>query len=239
VNFNLPDKKHYPTTELSLFPCEISCEELKKQILLAPISIQKILNYYLLTDYENKYEEAYIFLKCYYENRKIPLEKIKDPVIYKVIKTVRGIQRQIHKLMGLLRFREIEGGYLYGPFESDFDIIIPLSNHFTHRFPDEKLILHDTKREKALFIEKGNFHTVTFNDIIPSDTESEVLFQQLWRRYHENVSIQSRENKKLQSKNIPLKFQHWLIEFNESYLCNLLVKKDTNESFLGNSNIIK
>lgn len=222
VNFNLPDKKYSSEIDFTLFPLEVSQKDIETQIQQAPVSIQKISNYYLLSDYETKYEDIYIFLKYYRENNKIPLEKINDPIIYKIIKTVRRIQRQIHKLMGLLRFREIEGGYLYAPFESDFDIIVPLSKHFAHRFPNERLILHDAKRGKALFIEKGNFYEVIFNDILPSDTENEILFQQLWRRYHQNISINQRENKKLQRQNIPIKFQQWLTEFHKIHESNQL-----------------
>ncbi|MGC8846800.1 MAG: DUF4130 domain-containing protein, partial [Candidatus Hydrogenedens sp.] len=42
----------------------------------------------------------------------------------------------------------------------------------------------------------------------------------LWQRYHRNISITERENKKLQRQNIPLKFQHWLTEFKGSNAYN-------------------
>jgi probable DNA metabolism protein len=216
MNNNLPEKQPPEKTDWLLFPQEISRDDIEKEIKKTPIAIQKILNYYLLTDFESKYEEIHLFLKHFNENKKIPIAKINNPVIYKIIKTARSIQRQIHKLMGLLRFREIEGGYLYASFTSDFNIIGPLSLHFSRRFPEEKLIIHDTKRRKALFVEKGKLYEVVSLNTLPSDTDEESFFRQLWQRYHQNISITERENKKLQRQNIPLKFQHWLTEFKGS-----------------------
>lgn len=213
MNSNVPDKKYYSETTIPLFPSEISKEDIQMQIQQAPSSVRKILIYYLLTDYEGKYEDVYLFLKCCQDNGKVPLEKLNTPVVFKVLKTVRQIKRQIHKLMGLLRFREIEGGYLYASFTSDFDILVPLTQHFMTRFPKEKIILHDTKRRKALFVEGENIYEVFFHTLPPLETPDEKFFQQLWLQYHRSITIASRENKKLQRQNIPIKFQQWLLEF--------------------------
>lgn len=217
MNINLPEKKSSEKSDWLLFPQEVNRDDIEKEIKKTPIPIQRILNYYLLTDFENKYEEIYLFLRHFNENKKIPIEKINNPIIYKIIKTARSIQRQIHKLMGLLRFREIEGGYLYASFTSDFNVIGPLTLHFSRRFPEERLIIHDTKRRKALFVEKGMLYEVVFLNTLPPDTDEESFFCQLWQRYHQNISITERENKKLQRQNIPIKFQHWLTEFKGIY----------------------
>lgn len=216
MNFNVPEKKFSPKTELLLFPPDVNQNYIEEQIQKAPTAVQKILNYYLLTDFNNKYEEISLFLKYISENKKIPIDKINEPIVYKIIRTARSIQRQIHKLKGLLRFREIEGGYLYASFTSDFDVIVPLSLHFLRRFHNERLIIHDTKRRKAVFVEDGKIYEVVFHDTPPPETDEETFFQQLWQRYHQNISITERENKKLQRQNIPLKYQHWLTEFKSS-----------------------
>lgn len=228
MNINLPEKKSPEETDWLLFPQEVNRDNIEQDIQKTPIAIQKILNYYLLTDFENKYEEIYLFLTQFNENKKIPIEKINDPIIYKIIKTSRSIQRQIHKLMGLLRFREIEGGYLYASFTSDFNIIGPLSLHFSRRFPEERLIIHDIKRRKAVFVEKGKLYEVISLHTIPSDTDEERFFCQLWQRYHQNISIIERENKKLQRQNIPIKFQLWLTELKNSDTLHQLDKDKQN-----------
>ncbi|MGC8844530.1 MAG: DUF4130 domain-containing protein, partial [Candidatus Hydrogenedens sp.] len=179
MNFNLPENKVSEKTDWLLFPQEVNKNDIEEQIKKAPIAIQKILKYYLLTDSENTYEEIHIFLKHIEENKKFPVEKINDPIVYKVIKTARSIQRQIHKLMGLLRFHEIEGGYLYASYTSDFNIIVPLALHFSRRFNNERFIIHDIKRRKALFVEEGKLYEVVFHDSLPSDTDAESFFQQL------------------------------------------------------------
>ncbi len=213
MNLNFPEKRYYSETTIPLFPSEISKEDIQMQIQQAPDSVRKILSYYLLTDYEGKYEEVYLFLKCCQDKGKVPLEKLNNPVVFKILKTVRQIKRQIHKLMGLLRFHEIEGGYLYASFSSDFDILVPLTQHFMSRFPKEQLILHDTKRRKALFVEEGDIYEVFFHTLPPLETSDEKIFQRLWLQYHQSIAITSRENKKLQNQNIPIKFQQWLLEF--------------------------
>jgi len=226
VNYNLSNRNQFNDADYSLFPSQITQEEIEEQIQKAPDSVKKILQYYLLVDSENKYEEAKFILESFYKNKEIPIEKIKNPIVYKVIKTTRSIRRQIHKLMGLLRFHEVEGGYLYAPFTSDFDVIIPLSLHFAWRFPSERLIIHDIKREKAVFVEEGDLFEVVFHSMLPSETEDETFFQQLWKMYHQNISIQERENKKLQRHNLPIKFQHWLIEFEKQYIQGYLFEDE-------------
>ncbi len=212
MNFNLPEKKLANQSELDLFPLATNQKNIEKETNNLPPHIQKIVRYYLLVDSNNKYEDISVFLECVQGKKSLPLEQIHNPALYNVLKTAHRIQRQIHKLKGLLRFREIEGGYLYAEFAPDYDVIIPLAIHFSNRFPDEKIILHDIKRKKALFIEEGNFFEVVFNNQIPENTKEENLFQHLWKQYHQNISIKERENKELQRQNLSLKFQKWLIE---------------------------
>ncbi len=149
MNFNLPDKVFVPDTELSLFPQKVNKDRVVEEIQKAPAPIQKILYYFFLAEHPDKYELSAHLLTQFSQNKETSIEKINDPVIYQILKMARSVQRQIHKLEGLIRFREIGGDYLYAPFVSEFNVVIPLALHFAHRFPQERFILHDTTHKKV------------------------------------------------------------------------------------------
>lgn len=141
------------------------------------------------------------------------LQNIHLPEIYTFFTTTRKVQRQLHKLKGLLRFKEIEGGYLYASFDSEFDILHPLAVHFAYRLNTEKIILHDIRRNKAMYAEKGQLFEIEFTAPIPPTTQMEQLLAKLWTNYFHTIAIEARTNKKLQSQFVPKKFQHWIVEF--------------------------
>ncbi|HOV33188.1 MAG TPA: TIGR03915 family putative DNA repair protein [Candidatus Hydrogenedens sp.] len=213
MNFNLPDKTFATDTELSLFPQKLSKEKVVEELQKATEPIQKILYYFSLAEHQDKYELASYLLDEVSQNSGISIDKINDPVIYQILKVACSVQRQIHRLEGLIRFREIKGGYLYAAFAPDFDVIMPIATHFASRFPQERFILHDTTHKKIIYVENGHLYTVVFQNELPPDTDCEIFFQQLWKQYHQNIAIEQRRNEKLQRQNVPLKFQRWIYEF--------------------------
>lgn len=134
-------------------------------------------------------------------------------VTYPVMRLSRRVMAERHRFLGILRFSDL-GHCLYAPLEPDNDILMTLSDHFVDRFKNEKFIIHDVKRSKAIISRYGEWIITDFalkEPIVYG--EGEIFFQNLWKQYFESIGIESRTNKRLQQQFVPLKYRKNIIEF--------------------------
>ncbi|GAB6189368.1 TIGR03915 family putative DNA repair protein [Marinitoga arctica] len=131
---------------------------------------------------------------------------------------ISKVMNEKHKFLGLLRFRKLENDVLYAPFEPDHNIITLLSKHFINRFPNEKWIIHDIKRNLVLSynkkIELAKINEFKRNFYLKEENLSydEIYFQNLWKTYFNNATISERKNLKLQKQYMPSRYWKYLIE---------------------------
>lgn len=87
--------------------------------------------------------------------------------------------REIHRLKGLLRFRELADGTLWAPVEPDHQVLLPLAQHFRRRLPAERGIIHDLRRGIAI-----GWDAAAVDYIAPPQSfqtsENEEAVQKLW-----------------------------------------------------------
>ncbi len=178
-----------------------------------PEAVRGIVYYFLLSDVDNKMCLLEEFLSLGIKTESQVLGNITNPIVHLFFKKARSVQRQIHKWKGMLRFKEIEGGYLYASFGSEFNILLPIARHFAERFNTERLIIHDLTRNKAVYVEDCKIYPMELTDSVPQGSEGEKFFQEMWRLYFSTIGIEERKNIDLQNKCLPKKFQKWLCEF--------------------------
>ncbi len=136
-----------------------------------------------------------------------------DPSVRAVHEACRKTTHEIHRLKGLLRFRELADGTLWAPVEPDHQVIIPLALHFRKRLSEEQGIIHDVKRGIAVEWKNGSVRYVdppVIPEISLAGNEQEI--QQLWQTYHRAGTIQERINPRLQKQFMPLRYWKWLTE---------------------------
>lgn len=142
------------------------------------------------------------------------LQDINIPCIF----TLQALQKEFfhvyHKMSGFLRFEELEDGSLYAKLEAKYNVLYLLGKHFSKRLNNQNYIIHDIKRELAFV------HTREFIGVrkvsefeLPTHSESEEKFQKLWKTFFQSVTIQSRDNKKLQRQTVPLLYRTYMSEF--------------------------
>jgi len=73
------------------------------------------------------------------------------PVVKDVEAADQRLGREVHRLVGLVRFSELEGGVLYSPITPDNDVLEFLAPHFSDRYRYDPFVIHDKVRGKALF----------------------------------------------------------------------------------------
>lgn len=149
-------------------------------------------------------------LKKLYTHGFYYLESADEDVIEfrNLLKRVSG---EIHSYKGLLRFDE-KDGILFAKFEPQNDILIFIYQHFKRRLVNEKFVIADLRRDKAVVYngERGNF----FDFEMAEDLKSTDAYVDLWLSFYDAVAIDERKNEKLRMQNMPKKYWNHLPEMN-------------------------
>jgi probable DNA metabolism protein len=155
------------------------------------------------------------------------------PQVRPVHKLARLVGGEAHRLLGLLRFSD-KGGYLYAPCSPDHAVLELLADHFADRLAAERWMIHDQKRNLAVIYdgqvteERSSMgHRDRFlvpypgprwyltdlqqkpESVLPEDD----WYQELWKLYFRNISIETRYNPRLQAQFIPQRYRPHLTEF--------------------------
>ncbi len=141
-----------------------------------------------------------------------------EPYVIRIRELSRRVGFESHRFLGLLRFVERKP-YLYARFEPDSDILTLIGDHFADRYKNERIVIHDLKRHKALVAYGGEWllYDVDNQELLPEgseDDELETLLRDLWKGYFDHIGIEGRKNLKLQQAFVPLKYRKHVVEFN-------------------------
>lgn len=124
---------------------------------------------------------------------------------------LKRVSGEIHSYKGLLRFDE-KDGILFAKFEPQNDILVFVYQHFRRRLVNEKFVIADLRRDKAVVYngERGNF----FDFEMAEDLKSTDAYVDLWLSFYDAVAIDERKNEKLRMQNMPRKYWNQLPEMN-------------------------
>lgn len=136
-----------------------------------------------------------------------------DPIVFAVQQIEKKVSFETHRLKGLLRFSELEGGILYSPVEPDHDVVEFMADHFCDRYKNEPFIIHDVKRSKALVAYGGEWYITHFTEEKVSNiSENEQDYRDLWKQYFESMAIKERINPRCQKNMMPVRYWKNLTE---------------------------
>ena len=136
-------------------------------------------------------------------------EHVSHPAVHAVHAAARRARLELHRMKGLIRFRDLGNGWLWGPYESDADVLWPLAGHFARRMPGDCWVLHDVGRRRAVSWDRSGLAEISPPDL-RSATPDE--YAGLWRAFFSSVSVPGRENPTLQRRNMPRRYWTWLVE---------------------------
>ncbi|MDR1136601.1 MAG: TIGR03915 family putative DNA repair protein [Clostridiales Family XIII bacterium] len=143
-----------------------------------------------------------------------------NPVVFNVLQIEKKVVSEIHRMCGLIRFSEMtradaqnSRSILYAPMEPDHDITEFLAPHFCDRYKEDPFIIHDKRRNKALFAAAGEWYITDFSagDVL-METDPETQYRKLWKEYFETVAIKERTNPKCQRRFMPARYWRNLTE---------------------------
>lgn len=133
--------------------------------------------------------------------------------VLQVMQLKRQVLLEAHRMKGLVRFISIGNNIFYSTVHLDNNVIEQIGKHFIHRLPTQNFIIIDKNRNIAfLYNTKKYFITDIDNLNLPNlDTEEEI-YQTLWKKFYETISISERKNLRLQSAYMPKRYWKDLVE---------------------------
>ncbi len=141
------------------------------------------------------------------------------PQVQPLHKIARQVTREVHRMLGLLRFAD-QGGFLYASLSPDHDILTLIADHFADRLANERFIIHDQKRNLAIIYDgqatpesQRDWYLVPLDHKPESPLMEEDRYQQLWKLYFNKISIGFRRNPRLQTQFVPHRYRSHLVEF--------------------------
>ncbi len=173
-----------------------------------------ILYYAFLTEDPQKERELLLFLREAFRYKKEILAHRHICPVWSVCERARAVSRERHRMLGLVRFRELRGGLLYGGIEPKYPVVPIMADHFMRRLPQETWVLHDRKRKTAVYYDGKEAVLGTVpelnEDMEEAGKEKEIAA--LWRAFYQAISIPERKNESLRRQNMPKKYWKYLPE---------------------------
>lgn len=135
---------------------------------------------------------------------------VHEDIVLKIDKTVKKVTWESVRMLGFVRFKCINSNIYYSSIEPDHNILLLIANHFAERLSNENWIIHDIKREMAIFYNKKEWILTPFdrdNEKKLNSKCDEEFYENLWRNYFKSTAIAERKNDKLQKNHMP--FRYW------------------------------
>lgn len=138
---------------------------------------------------------------------------LSDDRVFRVHQISQRVEYERHKLLGFVRFRQVESGIFYAPIGPDHNIVELLAPHFAERLAGQNWIIHDVKREVAVLYNGREWVVSDFRyDELPAEAGEEETYQRLWKLFFNAIAIESRKNPRLQRQWMPRRYWKYLTE---------------------------
>jgi probable DNA metabolism protein len=122
------------------------------------------------------------------------------------------VAHEIDRFLGFLRFSPDSRGRYVARCAPDYFVLPALAPHFSARFGDTPWVIIDERRGLAL-IGEGRGEARLAAESGNAESGEAGSWEELWRRYHATISIESRKNPSLQRQFRPLRYRNYLNEF--------------------------
>lgn len=146
------------------------------------------------------------------------LENLCNSYVKRVSEIKKNVCLERERVLQFVRFRELRNGILFAKIEPGHHVLPLVADHFSNRFPLERWLIYDSRRNCGLAHEPGK--GCLFMDELQMKEEyldgfAEVNgeYEELWWNFCQSTSIDFRKNPRLQQHFAPLKVRKNMVEF--------------------------
>lgn len=179
--------------------------------LISPRALRRAFRAFLSEEDGAEYH-IYRYLWLGWELGKHVDARLGDEHVHAVHGMSRRTGHEAHRMQGLLRFRQLEGGLLYAPMRTRCDVLCLVARHFLGRMGDQDWMIHDLGREQAALCGAGELGFLSLPEFDLRLSEREMTCQEMWRDYFRNIAVRERRNPRLQRSLMPLRYWNLLVE---------------------------
>lgn len=152
------------------------------------------------------------------QNGRTVMSHLSNPYVLKVFELDRKVKNEAGRFIEFLRFKELENGVLYAEIEAENRILSMIAPHFSDRLVNENFVIHDCRHMESVIHERQKNWALVTGREIDSDYKrrygtTEEFYQELFKDFCHTISIKERENVRLQTQMLPLKFRNYMTEF--------------------------
>ncbi len=168
--------------------------------------------------FPDKADAIYRFLILAFQKGQSVISQLGNQEVMKLFEINRYVKNEVHYFTGFLRFEEADTNLLVAKYEPKSNITEALMPHFAERFPDENMIILDLLRNCAAIHEAGNGWYMSYLSkeqmtYLMNRSTDEAAYQSMWKIFFKSISIEARENKKLQRNMLRLHYRKHMTEF--------------------------
>lgn len=136
------------------------------------------------------------------------------PIVRKVEDYRHKVRVEYDHMKGFLRFQQIDHLVFYARFAPDHNQLPLLVSHLERRFSDQKMIVHDEKRQCALLYNLHHSIIVPFSEadaarLLEHHQDDQI---DLFRQYFQTINIPERANPRLQANYMPHRYRKYMPE---------------------------
>ena len=142
-------------------------------------------------------------------------KRLQDKRVMDMHKAEKKVIYEVHRMQGLLRFREKQGLY-YAAYEPDHNITALVTPHFAERLSDQDFIIHDVRRGIASVCSRNEWFVTSLDESdlnLSSKGTDGFDYEALWKGYFRWASIDERKNLRNQKRQMPKRYWKHLTEF--------------------------
>ena len=148
------------------------------------------------------------------------MDNLRNPYVTRTFELARRTANEAHHEIEFLRFKELAQGALYAKIGPDNNVISFIMPHFADRLAPENFMIHDEKRGIfGVHPAREDWYLVSGTEEFVQESlkwsEEEMKYQDLFTLFHKTIAIKERENKHLQQQMLPLRFQDYMVEFDQ------------------------
>ena len=123
------------------------------------------------------------------------------------------VQREIHRMMELLRFSPNEDGEFIARCAPVYYVLPALADYFTERFGETAWSIIDEKRALCLRRKPGEQAQIfAFGEDGIENLKNIDEWEELWKHYHKTINNEDRSNPNLQRQLMPKRYWKYLPE---------------------------
>ncbi len=148
------------------------------------------------------------------------MENLRNPYVAKAFELSRNTANEAHYEIEFLRFQESEQGFLFARIAPKNNVVAFIMPHFADRLSPENFLVYDEGRKlfgvhpagKEWFLASAQ---EGFAEDALQWSDKEENYRKLFLLFQKTIGIKERENRKLQTQMMPLRYQSYMVELQQ------------------------